>query len=95
MWSRAIRVITATSGGPMTLVASNRPPSPTSSIATSQPRSANQESPQAVTSSNSVGISPSLSSTPAAAFTRVAVPASSSFVIHWNPTCMRSRKSST
>ena len=58
VWSSATPVTTATAGS-VTLVASQRPPSPTSSTAISTPRSANSHSAAPVSSSNSVSSSPS------------------------------------
>ncbi len=64
VWSNPMLVMTATSAS-TTLVASNRPSSPTSITATSTATSANHASAAAVTSSNQLGVIPSSGSTAA------------------------------
>ena len=55
VWSSPMRQITLASGASMTLVASNRPPSPTSSTTISQPTARKCSKATAAMSSNSVG----------------------------------------
>ena len=73
-------VMTAHSGGSMTLVESSVPPRPTSSTTMSHFVSANQSIPNAVMISNSVGISVMAS---AAGFTRSTSRTSASSGICW------------
>ena len=78
VWSRPMRVMTAASGTSMTLVASRRPPRPTSSTTISHFAAWKRQKAMAVTSSNWVGASGMVS---AACFTRSVASARS-----WSPT---------
>ncbi len=95
VWSREMEAITAASGASMALVASNRPPRPTSSTTMSHCRRANQWKARAVMNSNSVTVSPTASWASAMGDSSSTSCASSSGGIIspliWN----RSRKSST